>query len=255
MAFRKKGRPAPPAPATDDRERLSDDLVKLLRTTAGEDLLPDRAPTPEGNFTPRAVLVVVQDVSGSVTPFAADVEGSWETLAATLRRDTLTAVSVEVGTVFCNDRLASLPFTPAAEFEAPALEFGGRTPLGAAIELALDQLTARLRELAAEGIPVTKKGIAIICDGYPTDDTRRAIERLHEFEAKERLNVFPFAVGEASIEFLNRLSRRTKAVHAKGNDYQAIYSWLAALVSRYSRSRPGEAVENPPLPPGFTVSL
>jgi uncharacterized protein YegL len=250
----KKKSPAPPAPPPDGVERLDGDAPRILRTGGDPDFLPERPPRPEGNFAPRALLVAVQDTSGSVMTFADDVRASLNGLAEAAKRDTLTAVSVEVAVVCINDRPNSISFTPAAEFEAPALEFGGRTPLGAAIELALDMLTARLRELAEEGIPVTKKGIAIICDGHPTDDTSRAIERLHEFEEKEKLNVFPFAVGEASVEFLNRLSRRTKAAHAKGNNYQAIYSWLAALVTRYSRSRPGELVENPPLPPGFTVS-
>lgn len=215
---------------------------------AGTELsLPGGSDAAEGNYERRDLSVFVLDVSSSLQPYAQEYQAGVDRLFDVLTGDELASVSVDACIVQFATAARAGDFQSVALLQRPQLHFGGSTALEPAIMLGLDRLEQRLRELAAAGIPVNKSMFTVITDGYATGPVEEAVKRLRDAERKLRLNVFPIAAGPAvDWDVLNRLSARRKAALLKDYDFKTMFTWFSEVLVRYSRSRPGEEVENPP---------
>ena len=85
-------------------------------------------------------------------------------------------------------------FTPVSDMKVPELSAGGRTPMGAALNKAMDMVTEQKnRYNNVTGTPYFRPWIFCITDGGPNDDYREAAQRLRNMEANK--GVLGYCVG------------------------------------------------------------
>ena len=89
-------------------------------------------------------------------------------------------------------------FTPVSNMIPPTLTANGRTPMGAAIDKALDMITERKAQYNDLGTPFYRPWIFCITDGYPNDSYEMAAQRLKKLESEKK--VFGFCVGISNYD-------------------------------------------------------
>ncbi|WP_349618270.1 vWA domain-containing protein [Azotobacter salinestris] len=190
------------------------------------------------NPSPRCPCMVVLDTSGSMSgePIAQLNAGLAQFLQA-VREDEVAAYSVEVGVITAGNRVREqLPFTTATHIEGFAtLEANGTTPLGEAINLALDRLEARKAEYRKAGVAYYQPWLVIISDGEPTDEWQEAARRAQEFSLQRKLVSLPVGVSSANLSVLGQFSSRP-ALRLQGLRFAEFFQWLSASMSRVSAS-------------------
>jgi uncharacterized protein YegL len=201
------------------------------------------------NPEPRCPCVLLLDVSGSMggPPIAALNEGL-RTFAEDLNRDELARKRVEVAIVTFDDRVQVVcDFVTADSFEAPRLETGGLTYMGAAIHTALDLIRDRKAQYRANGVAYYRPWVFLITDGAPSDEpgtVEKAAARIRTEEDQKSLAFFAVGVEGADMERLGAIATRTP-LKLRGLSFQELFLWLSASMQQVSQSRPDDQV---PLP-------
>ena len=123
----------------------------------------------------------------------------------------------------------------------------GETPMGEAVNLALDCLEKRKQEFKEAGVDYYQPWLVLMTDGEPNgSDTelQRAIDRTNDLAKVRKLTVFPIGIGdEADMNCLARFSPRRPPLRLKGMNFKEFFEWLSASVSRTSQSMPGDTVK------------
>jgi uncharacterized protein YegL len=210
------------------------------------------------NPEPRVASVLVLDVSGSMNgaPIAELNEGL-RTYQQELLEDSLATKRVEVAIVTFGATVETkLPFTEAGHFHPPHLEASGPTPMGEALNLAIDLVEDRKRLYRENGVMYYRPWIFLITDGDPTDDWRTVVPRVQSGEEQKSFMLFAVGTGDANFDTLKQIVTR-KPLQLKGTRFRDLFKWLSNSQRSVSRSTPGEDVplENPASPDGWaTVS-
>ena len=105
----------------------------------------------------------------------------------------LAAKRVEISVISFGPVTEETSFCSATEFNAPILEASGSTPMGEAIEVAVETLRSRKNLYKSGGVAYYRPWVFLITDGAPTDSTDNA-QRLIA-EAEEKKEFMFFAVG------------------------------------------------------------
>lgn len=223
---------------------VSDPRPGALAPTNALEAAVEFATNPE----PRCACVLLLDTSGSMggRPITALNEGL-QAFARDVDGDGLARQRVEVSIVtFGGDVTVEQDFVTGARFEPPNLSAGGGTPMGAAIEQALDLVDARKATYRENGIVYYRPWVFLITDGAPTDDWQRAAERVQA--AEEANGVAFFAVGTegADMDTLGRIAVRSPLT-LKGLEFVELFLWLSQSQRRVSASRPGDQAALPPV--------
>ena len=148
--------------------------------------------------------VFVLDTSGSMT--VNDAIGKLNEGIRTFKQQTMSQVEFDEHTKACID-VAFVTFGPdvkmvqdfmaVSDMTPPTLTAGGMTPLGGALNLALDMITqhkARYNEL---GTPYYRPWVFCITDGEPNDEYEAAARRLKQMEQGKK--VLGYCVGVESF--------------------------------------------------------
>jgi uncharacterized protein YegL len=199
------------------------------------------------NPDPRLPVCLVLDVSGSMTGAPIDeLQRGVETFFESVLSDEVARGSAEVAIVtFGGDVAAPLDFRAIENQRIPVLEAGGMTPMGQAVETALDMLEARKGEYRNAGVDYYQPWMVLMTDGVPTDDIGTASRRVDELVEKRKLTVFPIAIGDADTEVLAKLGGGRTPLRLQGLRFAEFFSWLSRSVARVSQSIPGERVQLP----------
>ena len=109
---------------------------------------------------------------------------------------------------------------------------GGRVPLlNNQINLALDNLENREKELDKIGIKRYKSWCVILSDGQSFDDTESASERLKNKSDKKEIVVFSFNLSENDLsDKLKPLAKRKKFIKVGANKFSCLSQWLIKLI-------------------------
>jgi uncharacterized protein YegL len=231
--------------------KLPPSLAELLGLLAivSESFNLDEAVMFAENPEPRCPCVLLLDRSGSMAgpPMAALNEGL-RTFQADLNRDDLARKRVEIAIVTFDDRAEILQdFVTADAFEAPTLEPGGMTHMGAAIHAALDAIEERKRQYRANGVAYYRPWVFLITDGAPSDEpgtVEKAARRIRAAEEAKSLAFFAVGVEDADMGKLRELTVR-EPLKLRGLQFRDLFLWLSASMQRVSQSRTDEQV---PLP-------
>ena len=217
---------------------MYDDL--LLRT---EDLV--------NNPTARVPVCLCLDVSGSMDGDPVnELNRGVQLFYDAIKEDEVAMYSAEICIVtfggsraVCLEDFGSLEMQP----DPPLLKADGMTPMGEAVNMALDLLDRRKKEYKDKGVDYYQPWMVLMTDGSPNGDPReltRAIQRTKELVVSKKLTVFPIGIGPAAdMEILSQFSPERTPVRLQGVKFREFFSWLSKSVSKTSQSMPGEKID------------
>lgn len=198
------------------------------------------------NPDPRVACVLVLDTSSSMSgePITA-LNQALKVLHEELLSDELARRRVELAIVtFGGDVRTVQDFATVDNFDSPTLVSSGGTPMGSAVEQALDMVERRKDVYKEGGLEYYQPWILLLTDGYPTDEWRGAAGRVAELEAKKRLAFFAIGVDGADRDMLSELSVRAPK-KVQGLKFAELFIWLSRSMESVSTSNPGDMA---PLP-------
>ncbi|MBY0231302.1 MAG: VWA domain-containing protein [Gemmataceae bacterium] len=195
------------------------------------------------NPEPRLACVLLVDTSGSMAgaPIAQLNDG----LAAyrlSLQQDALASLRVEVAVVAFGGGVRTVSdFTTGDGFNPPTLEAGGDTPMGAAIEQALDMVRRRKDTYRANGVQYFRPWVWLFTDGEPTDEWKHVAARVRQGEAEKAFAFFAVGMPVANFDVLSQISVR-QPLKLQGLQFREMFLWLSDSQKRVSQSKPGDEV-------------
>jgi uncharacterized protein YegL len=137
-------------------------------------------------------------------------------------------------------------FTTARDFETPILAAGGNTPMGEAINRALDMIRDFKMTMNNNGVPYYRPWIFMITDGEPDDGWQTAAQRLREEEMNKGTVFFAIGVEHANMQTLAKITVPTrKPLMLKGLDFSTLFLWLSNSMTRISHSKVGDQIALP----------
>lgn len=129
--------------------------------------------------------------------------------------------------------------------KVPELVAGGETPMGDAVNLALDLLEKRKAEYQSSGIEYYQPWLVIMTDGRPGGDSnpnalQAAQNRVSQMVNNRKLVVMPVWIGKESvadgIETLAKFSPKNSPAKLAGLKFKEFFKWLSSSVSGISQS-------------------
>jgi len=237
------------------------------------------------NPEPRCPVVLVLDTSGSMqgSPITELNEGL-RAFAAAIRADRLASLRVEVALITCGGKVRALDvrgpepsgnkdvvlfnpmgiavrpkvnevplnahqaFVTADQFQPPALDADGDTPLGEAISRALALLRERKEIYKQNGLDYFRPWIFTITDGKPTDKGWESVaEQVRQEEARKGVVFYGVGVEGADLQTLAKFSLSRPPLKLKGLAFGDLFTWLSKSLSAIAHSRPGEQAPLPPV--------
>lgn len=202
------------------------------------------------NPAPRVPICLCLDTSGSMEgDRCEELTKGVEKFYNSIKADDVAVNSAEVcivtfgGSAKCISEFKTVDMIT----ELPAFEVRGETPMGEAVNLALDKLENRKKQYRDNGVDYFQPWLVIMTDGYPNgreSEFKRAAERISKLTKDKKLTIFPIGVGkEADMDALNMLSPNRPALKLKGLNFKDFFEWLSQSVCRVSQSVVGEKVE------------
>ncbi|ABA24846.1 von Willebrand factor, type A (plasmid) [Trichormus variabilis ATCC 29413] len=207
--------------------------------------LPEFVENPEN----RCPVILLLDTSGSMSgqPIQ-ELNRGLATFKEDVIKDSQASLSVEVAIITFGPVRLVQDFVNIDQFTPPQLEAEGVTPMGEAIEYALDLLETRKSAYKENGILYYRPWIFLITDGAPTDYYHLAAQRVKEAEANRRLCFFTVGVQGADFNKLRQIAPAERPpVILNGLDFRSLFVWLSTSMKRVSSGKIGEAVALPPV--------
>ena len=199
------------------------------------------------NPEPRCACVLLLDVSGSMggRPIAALNEGL-AAFASDLATDSLASQRVEVAIVTFGGNGVEVrqDFVTAGQLDPVHLEASGGTPMGAAIERAVQLVEDRKQQYKANGVLYYRPWVFLITDGEPTDEWKEAATRVRTAEEANGLAFFAVGVEGANLDVLGQIAVRDP-LRLQGLKFVELFVWLSQSQRTVSSSRPGDQTALP----------
>ncbi len=136
-------------------------------------------------------------------------------------------------------------FQSIADEIAPQFSSGGGTPMGEAVNMAMDLLDDRKKEYQDNGTEYFQPWLVLITDGEPTDSFTQAAQRTSDLANNKKLTIFPIGVDGCNLNTLEKFSPKRKPIMLKGLNFKEFFQWLSQSVAITSHSKPGEAINLP----------
>ncbi|MCM1024582.1 MAG: VWA domain-containing protein [Prevotella sp.] len=201
------------------------------------------------NPSTRVPVILCLDTSGSMDGSPIDeLNGGVQLFYDAIRGDEVAMYAADIGIVTFGDTAQCVSdFTGLSDqASAPRLTASGMTPMGEAVNLALDMLERRKREYKNNGIEYFQPWLVLMTDGKPNGEKSeftRAIRRTVDMEHNRKLTIFPIGIGSsADMNALAQFSAKRSPLKLQGLKFREFFSWLSKSVSTTSQSVPDEAI-------------
>jgi uncharacterized protein YegL len=211
------------------------------------------------NNSQRLPCVLLIDASGSMagSPIA-ELNAGLRLLESELKSDDVASQRVQLmviqfGGVDSEVRVL-VDWTDAMDFSAPTLEAGGLTPMGEAVQLALQKLEEQKQRYRTHGIPYNRPWVFLLTDGAPNPGWEPAASANREAEQAGKLTLFGIGIGEADLNTLAKFSTRPP-VRLQGLKFRELFLWLSRSTSIASQSAQGSNVQLAPPTDWMQVSV
>ena len=112
-------------------------------------------------------------------------------------------------------------------------DFRQLTPIGEAVNVALQKLEKRKHDYQKNGVAYYQPWLVIISDGEPTDVWQSAASASRQLSQNRKLVVLPIGVENADLGKLSQFSSRP-AKALQGLKFNEFFEWLSASMSRVS---------------------
>jgi uncharacterized protein YegL len=184
-----------------------------------------------------------------------ELNAGLQTLQSEMVSDPLASKRVEIAIVTFGPVQLECDFTGMQQFIAPHLTTTGDTPMGAAVEKAIQMLRERKDTYRANGIAFYRPWIFLITDGAPTDSITKASQLVREGETAKSFMMFAVGVEGADFDQLRTLVVRDP-LKLKGLQFRELFQWLSTSLSSVSKSKPTDtvALQNPTAPDGWATT-
>lgn len=202
------------------------------------------------NTNQRTPCILVLDGSGSMNEGGRidQLNAGLKAFEAALKKDKIARLRVQVLVIRLGDQdevEVLTDWTDAINFNAPPILAQGRTPLGKAVDLALQKLQEQKDRYRANSISYTRPWMFLLSDGVPTDpDWMASAERLRKAIADRKVIAWPIAVAGADTEALAQFNEPNKPVYQlDAAQFEEMFLWVSASMSAVSQSKPGESAQ------------
>ncbi len=199
------------------------------------------------NPSARVAICLVLDTSGSMIGHPIDaLNDGVKQFFEEINNDKVAKSSAEIAVITFGETVEILlEFGNIEKQNVPILSSKGSTPMGEAVNAALDLLEERKNLYKKTGINYYQPWMVLMTDGNPTDKIETAVERTCKLVTTKRLSIFPIGIGDqANMEVLDRFGCGVrKARRLRGLRFGEFFVWLSQSVSRVSRSKITEDVE------------
>lgn len=218
----------------------------------------------EDNPDPRIACALLLDTSSSMAGEPIDqLNQGFELFCDEIKKDELAQKRAEIAVIsFGGVARVEIPFTEGRDLQPRRLMASGGTPMGSALNLALDQLAQQKQAYKQAGLEYYRPWLFVLTDGEPTDGQvfTAASARVRETEAARGVSVFGIGVGAAAnMTQLKELSAQRVPLKLTGLSFREFFSWLSTSLSAASASNAfgssdtgvaqAESTEQIPLPP------
>ncbi len=217
--------------------------------SANSNFDPDLAEFAE-NPEPRCPCILLLDTSGSMAGKPIEqLNAGLQAFRDALRQDKLASLRVEVSIIsFGSQATLVQDFVTADQFNPVPLTSSGSTPMGAAINMALDQLEQRKQIYKKAGTAYYRPWIFLITDGEPTDEWHTAAQRIQTAETNKGVAFFAVGVEKADMAKLAQIAPKERPPKPLiGLDFTALFLWLSKSLTNVSHSKVGEQVPLAPV--------
>ncbi|HAT15133.1 MAG TPA: hypothetical protein DCS91_17520 [Microcoleaceae bacterium UBA11344] len=194
------------------------------------------------NAEPRCPVVLLLDNSGSMG--GQPIQQLNQGVAAfkqSVEQDGLAALRVEVAIVSFGPVVMRQDFVTIDQFVPPQLQAEQLTPMGEAINYALDLLENRKADYKNNGIQYYRPWVFLITDGNPTDTWQPAAQRVRQGENDKKFSFFAVGVGQGvDMKILSQITAPTRPPRLlNGLDFTSMFLWLSQSMQQVAHSQPG----------------
>ncbi len=209
---------------------------------------PEFVENPEN----RCPVIFLVDTSSSMAgePIAALNEGL-QTFKQAVMQDEQASLRVDVAIVGFGPVELLQDFTTIDQLEPTTLVAHGLTPMGEAIEFALNLLENRKATYRNNGIQYYRPWVFLITDGAPNPNSpwQHAAQRIRDAERQRKLSFFAVGVQGADMHTLRQITPEERPpLMLNGLDFRSMFLWLSDSMVRVSSSTVGgEMVALPPV--------
>ena len=194
------------------------------------------------NANERTPCVLVLDCSGSMRgePIK-QLNAGLKALEKELKEDIDASSRVQLLIIKAfgkDEAIIASDWIDAMNFEAPEMEAGGLTPLGKAMELALQKIEEQKCLYDSCGITSKRPWIFLISDGEPTDyDWEIIAEKCRYAQKNKKVVVHAVGTQGANLEKLAKFSLMSPK-RLTGLKFTEFFLWLSRSVSCISKAAP-----------------
>lgn len=207
------------------------------------------------NAEPRCPCILLLDTSYSMSgnPIQ-ELNQGLKIFKDELMTDSMAIKRVEIAIITFGPVQITTEFQTADNFHPPSLSATGDTPMGGAIEKAIEILKQRKDLYKQNGISFYRPWIFLITDGAPTDQWSNAANSIKIGEESKSFMFFSVGVEGANLDILRKISVR-EPLKLKGLRFRDLFSWLSNSLGSVSRSKQGDEVplQNPTTPNGWAT--
>lgn len=194
------------------------------------------------NANERTPCVLVLDCSGSMRgePIK-QLNAGLQALEKELKEDIDASSRVQILIVKAcgkDEAVISADWTDAMNFTAPIMEAGGLTPLGKAMELALQKIEDQKALYDSCGVTSKRPWIFLISDGEPTDyGWEQVAEKCRMAQQNKKVVIHAVGTQGANLEKLAKFSMMSPK-RLTGLKFTEFFLWLSRSVSCVSKAAP-----------------
>ncbi len=205
----------------------------------------------EANYEERTALTLLLDISESMSGRPIDqIHQGFEKLKALIKRDPLVASRVCINIITFGGRgpetvTVVQDFVDGIDFDPSiSLIAGGLTPMGGAVQIALEKQEQFKKDVRASGGTYKRPWIVLMTDGAPTDDYKAVAARCAKMVSQGKLLFWPLATDGADHSVLLEFAGPDGHVFdVAGADLSAMFEWIGVSVASASYSFAGEEVQ------------